>query len=194
MAFESQRVPEGEARRSRRRGYPSYEEALRLLRSYVSDEKTLKHSIACAETAFEMAETIHRRHPELPLDPEKVRVGGLLHDIGKARPGEHELNSVAILREEGIPELADIVLHSYPYEIFLCKGEERPEYLPRSLENKIVVYADFLRDQEAREVGMEERIAGIRARKRDETERMAALKLAEPRLLRLKDEIEALLS
>lgn len=172
-------------------GYP---EALALLKTYVGEGKTLSHSLAVAEVAYGMAKRIHAAHPELPVDPEKVRLGGVLHDIGKSRPGEHEVNSVEILREEGLPELADIVLHSYPYEIFLRRGEVHPEYLPTSLENKIVIYADYLRDQENRPVTMAERIAEIKERKKDQTERMAALTSAEPRLYRLRDEIEALLA
>ncbi len=172
----------------------TYERALFLLKKYIKDEKTLAHSIVCSRKAYEMAEKIHLNHPDLLVDPEKVRIGALLHDIGKSRPGEHEVNSVEILREEGLNDLADIVCHSYPYEIFLLKGQERPEYLPRSLENKIIIYADYLIDQEAKEVPMEQRIAEIKLRKKDQKERMAALALAEPRLFQLRDEIERLLS
>jgi hypothetical protein len=41
---------------------------------------------------------------------------------------------------------------------------------------------------------MEQRIAEIKLRKKDQKERMAALALAEPRLFQLRDEIERLLS
>jgi len=170
-----------------------YNQALSLLKKYIKDEKTQKHSIACSKTAYEIAKTIHDKRPNLPVDPEKVRIGGLLHDIGKARSGEHELNSVDILNEEGLPDISAIVLHSYPYEIFLLRGSKRPEYLPSSLENKIIVYADLVIDQEARRVTMEERLADIRSRKKDEKERMAALALAEPRLSALRDEVEGIL-
>lgn len=61
-----------------------------------------------------MALRIRKNHPEIPLDPEKVRIGALLHDIGKALPGEHEINSVEILKKEGYSRLAEIVCHSYP--------------------------------------------------------------------------------
>jgi len=172
----------------------SYEKALALLEKYIKDEKTLAHSIACSKKAYEMAEKIHANHPDLQVSPQKVRIGALLHDIGKSRPGEHEINSVEILREEGLSDLSDIVCHSYPYEIFLMKGQERPEYLPHSLENKIIIYADYLIDQEAKEVTMEQRIDEIKLRKKDQKDRMAALVLAEPRLFQLRDEIERLLS
>jgi len=171
----------------------TYEAALNLLRKYIHDEKTIHHSEVCAEEARELAEKMLRKHPELPVDPEKARIGGLLHDIGISRPGEHVVNSKEILLEEGLPEYADIVVHSYPYEIYLLRGEQKPEYLPTSLENKIIIYADFLRDPDGNLVTMEARIAEIKMRKKDQTQRMKALCRAEPRLLKLKEEIEALL-
>jgi putative nucleotidyltransferase with HDIG domain len=140
-----------------------------------------------------MALRIRKNHPEIPLDPEKVRIGALLHDIGKALPGEHEINSVEILKKEGYPQIAEIVCHSYPYEILLLRGIERPEYLPTSLENKIVIYADYLIDPDGNSTTMEERIQEIKTRKKDQLQRMKALTLAEPRLFRLRDELEALL-
>ncbi len=171
----------------------TYEAALELLRKYIRDEKTIHHSEVCAEEARGLAEKMLRKHPELSVDPEKARIGGLLHDIGKSRAGEHEVNSMEILLEEGLPEYANIVVHSYPYEIYLLRGERKPEYLPTSLENKIIIYADFLRDPDGNLVTMEDRIAEIKMRKKDQTQRMKALCLAEPRLLKLKAEIEALL-
>lgn len=175
------------------RPLPSYEDALELLRKYIPDEKTIYHSERCAELAFRMANRIRANHPDLEIDPEKVRIGALLHDIGKSKPGEHEINSVEILREEGYPELAEIVCHSYPYEILLLRGIEKPEYLPTSLENKIVIYTDYLIDPDGKLTTMEERIQEIKTRKKDQVQRMKALTLAEPRLYRLRDEIEGLL-
>ncbi|MCX7788576.1 MAG: HD domain-containing protein, partial [Spirochaetes bacterium] len=150
----------------------SYSEALELLRRYDLDAKTIYHSERCAEKAYELAFQIHSKHPDLPLDPEKVRIGALLHDIGKAQPGEHEINSVEILQKEGFPELAKIVCHSYPYEILVLKGSHRPEYLPSSLENKIVIYADYLIDPDGNPTTMEERIQEIKKRKKDQIDRM----------------------
>ena len=172
---------------------PSYSQALELLKKYVPDKKTIYHSERCAEVAYAMALRVRKNHPEIPLDPEKVRIGALLHDIGKALPGEHEINSVEILKKEGYPWLAEIVYHSYPYEILLLRGIERPEYLPTSLENKIVIYADYLIDPDGNSTTMEERIQEIKTRKKDQLQRMKALTLAEPRLFRLRDELEALL-
>ncbi|MCX7788382.1 MAG: hypothetical protein N2442_11895, partial [Spirochaetes bacterium] len=67
------------------------------------------------------------------------------------------------------------------------------EYLPSSLENKIVIYADYLIDPDGNPTTMEERIQEIKKRKKDQIDRMRALTLAEPRLYRLRDEVEGLL-
>ncbi|GEM_PF-727256 len=180
-------------RESPKRPILTYSEALALLRKYIPDEKTIYHSERCAEKAYELASRIRAKHPDLTLDPEKVRIGALLHDIGKSQPGEHEINSVEILKKEGLPELAELVCHSYPYEILLLRGIEKPEYLPTSLENKIVIYTDYLIDPDGNSTTMEERIREIKTRKKDQIQRMKALTLAEPRLYKLRDEVEGLL-
>lgn len=149
------------------------------------------HSMGVSNIAFEIAKKIKKKHPELNIHPHKVKIAWLLHDIGKARDGNHELNSAKILREEGLHEIADIIIHSFVYELFLLEWKEIKEYLPQTIENKIIVYADFLFHKE--EVTIHERIIEIKERKKHETKRIKALELAEKRLHQIAQEIQSLM-
>jgi putative nucleotidyltransferase with HDIG domain len=149
------------------------------------------HSLGVADIAFEIAKKIKRNHPHMDIHPHKLKIAGILHDIWKARDGHHELNSAKILREHWLHEIADIIIHSFVYELFLLEWEEKKEYLPHTIENKILVYADYLFHHT--KVGMQERIADILERKQWQTNRIKALKLAKNRLEAIEKEIQHLI-
>jgi putative nucleotidyltransferase with HDIG domain len=162
-------------------------EALVLLRKYLDSEGRIAHSILVADFAFALASRIHAAHPELEVDPAKVKIGALLHDIGRGRKGDHELNSVEILSSEGLPELAAIVMHGSIYEIMLLRGRDDPALLPQSIENKIVAYADARCKNEV--MTMQDRWAEIEERRKDETEKIASLRMAKERFFALEREL-----
>jgi hypothetical protein len=141
--------------------------------------------------AFRIAKKIKKKHPELDINPDKIKIAWLLHDIGKGRDGHHELNSAKILQEEWLHEIADIIIHGFVYELFLLEWKEKKEYLPKTIENKILVYADLLFHQE--EVTLHERIKEIRDRKKHETKKIKALEMAEIRIHQIAQEIENLM-
>jgi len=173
----------------------SYAEGLVLLKKYLKDDvKRIRHCEGVAKIAYDTAKKIKAKHPHLPIHPEKVQIAGLLHDIGYAREGgHHELHSVDILREEHLPEIAEIVLHSYVYELHLLEGIDDKKHLPMTLENKIVIFADLVCDHNHEIFAASERIAEIKERKKHETKRMLALEKAEARLLLIEAEILNLL-
>jgi len=171
-------------------------EALKLfhkhLPKHLEKSQWIKHhSIWVSNIAFEIAKKIKKKHPELNIYPHKVKIAWLLHDIGKARDGNHELNSAKILKEEWLHEIADIIIHSFVYELFLIEWEQKKEYLPKTIENKILVYADFLFHK--KKVTIHERIKEIKERKKHEAKRIKALELAESRLHQIAQEIENLM-
>jgi hypothetical protein len=149
------------------------------------------HVTWVSEIAFRIANKIKKKHPELDINPNKIRIAWLLHDIGKGRDGHHELNSAEILREEWLHEIADIIIHGFVYELFLLEWKDIKEYLPKTIENKIIIYADLLFHQE--EVTLHERIKEIKDRKKHETKKIKALELAEFRLHEMAKEIENLM-
>ncbi|MCF7917484.1 HD domain-containing protein [Candidatus Gracilibacteria bacterium] len=171
-----------------------YAQGLALLKKYISDEKRIRHSEGVAEIAFRTATKIKTKYPKQKVNPEKVRLAGLLHDIGYGIPtGHHEINSVEILQKEGMSDIADIVLHGYVYEIHLLEGIDEKAYLPTTLENKIVIFADLVCDHNQEITDIKERILEIQHRKKHDIDRVLALKMAEFRLLRIENEIYDLL-
>jgi uncharacterized protein len=83
------------------------EEALGLLKEYVTNEKMIIHSL-CSEAVMR---SLARR---LGRDEEKWALAGLLHDldveITNAEPTVHALKTAEILQEKGLdPEIVDAV-------------------------------------------------------------------------------------
>jgi putative nucleotidyltransferase with HDIG domain len=145
--------------------------ALELLRKYISDEGRISHSIGVAEFAFSLASKIHAEHPELAIDPVKVKTAALLHDIGRGRGGDHELAGVEILRNEGQSDLAAIIIHGSIYEITLLRGKPDTSLIPATIENKIVAYSDTrFKD---RPMSMKERWSEIEARRSKDLEKIS---------------------
>lgn len=169
----------------------SWHEALRLLRKYRLPEHRIQHSVAVATFAFDMARRIREHHPDLPVNPQKVKIAALLHDIGRGDKDDHELNSLAILRDEGFDELADIVSHGSIYEIMKLRGHDRPDLLPHSLENKIVAYADAR--VRLAPVSLRERVDDLISRHGDNTEKVESAKMAMGRFEEMEREIGELL-
>lgn len=84
------------------------EEALRLLRSYVKNDRMIAHSLASEAVLRALA-------LRLGTNPEKWGLAGLLHDldveITAADPRNHGPESYRILKGMGIdPEIADAIL------------------------------------------------------------------------------------
>jgi putative nucleotidyltransferase with HDIG domain len=167
------------------------QQAIALLRKHGLDESRIAHSQAVAELAFGLATGIHARNPSLDVNPEKVRVAALLHDIGRSIAGDHEVNSVDLLNIEGLADLAAIVMHGSLYEISVLRGKADPSLLPQSLENKIVAYADARCKDKV--VSLQERFNEILSRRAMEREKVASVTLAMPRYFALERELLGLL-
>lgn len=164
--------------------------ALELLKKYALSPQRIDHCIGVAEFAFDLAIRIHKNHPDLPIDPFKIKRAGLLHDIGRCQPGDHELNTLSILKQEGLNDIAAITIHGSIYEIMLLRGVDNPELLPKSIENKIVAYADSRFNY--RLVTQQERWKEIESRRKDETEKISSLRMSKKRFIEMEKEIESL--
>jgi len=86
------------------------------------------------------------------VDMETVRLGAILHDVGRSRAKrvvEHGIRSGEILREEGFPEGAARIGETHvgvgiTPEQAAVLGLPDGNYLPETLEERIVCYADNL--------------------------------------------------
>jgi uncharacterized protein len=104
------------------------------------------HCIAVAKTAVSIAERV-----PFPIDRDLVRLGGLFHDIGRARTHGigHAIAGVEIGRSMGFPEpLLRIIERHIGAGITAPEarrlGLPEKDYLPLTPEEKIVSYADNL--------------------------------------------------
>lgn len=128
-------------------------EAVALLKKYAKDKssfkKVLAHSKAVQEKALELAEKI----PDINED--YIRIGSLLHDIGRFECWEqdqekHGIKGAEILRKEKLPEFADIAERHLGAGISKQEIKEQglglplKDYIPVTKEQKVIAHADNL--------------------------------------------------
>ncbi len=120
----------------------------KLWEKYRLDENVRKHCIAVADLALKIAESVERRG--YTVDKEAVLLGALLHDIGRAithDPFMHFLKSAEILKSEGLDErIVKIAERHFSAGINAEEAKKlglpEKDYLPESIEEKIVSFAD----------------------------------------------------
>jgi len=110
-----------------------------LLAKYQLPEWQRRHVEIVRDVAREVADAYARRGGR--VDVERVTAAAWLHDIGRSPllagdPRDHAELSAIILSAEGLPELAEMARRHPVYTIL------DPERAPRTLEEKIVHYAD----------------------------------------------------
>ncbi len=128
---------------------PSREQALRILKEEHCSKKVIAHCEAVSKLAKETAETCRKKG--LSIDVEVVEIGGLLHDVGRSRTHSvnHALVGAEIAQAKGLPESIISIIKCHigggitPVEARRL-GWPRDDYVPRTLEQKIVSYADKL--------------------------------------------------
>jgi len=118
--------------------------AIDLLRKVNCPQNLIAHCIAVAELASEMAE-------RCGADGELVLIGALLHDIGYVRSHgiKHAVVGAEIARELGLDgRIIDIIERhigaGIPSDEAEAQGLPKKDYMPKTLEEKIVAHADNL--------------------------------------------------
>ncbi|WP_290623793.1 MULTISPECIES: TIGR00295 family protein [unclassified Archaeoglobus] len=125
-------------------------DVLELWDKYGLDEAVRRHCITVAKIALEIAEQIKRNGHN--VDTNAVLKGALLHDIGRATthdPFQHFIESAKILRREGVDErIVRIAERHFSAGLSAEEAEklglEPKDYIPQTLEEKIVSFADNL--------------------------------------------------
>ena len=130
------------------------EEAIELLKKHSNSEesfqKVLAHAKAVQKVAIRIAEKVKG------IDMYKIKIGSLLHDIGRfsCPPGKdtcrHGLIGGEILRKEGFDDLAPIAERHLGVGIRKedIIGQKLPlpgkDFVPETREEKIITHADNL--------------------------------------------------
>ena len=128
---------------------PSREQALKLLHESHCSAKVIKHCQAVTKLALEIAEAC--REKGLKVDLELVEIGALLHDVGRSKTHSvnHAVVGAEIAEAAGLPEsVVSIIKRHVGGGITDSEAEKlgwpKDVYVPATLEEKIVSYADKL--------------------------------------------------
>ncbi len=127
----------------------SSETALKLLSESGCSNRVIAHCKAVSALAVKFANSCKNRG--LEVDVELVEVGALLHDIGRSKTHNvnHVIIGVEIAKSLNLPEsIISIIEHHVGGGITADEaktlGWPVKDYLPITLEEKIVTYADKL--------------------------------------------------
>lgn len=128
---------------------PSEEEALEMLRKSGCSFNVIKHCITVAKLAVEIAKRCKAKNPK--VDVQLVKIGALLHDIGRSKTHsvDHVIIGAEIAKDLNLsPRIISIIERHVGGGITPEEAKElgwpSKSYMPKTLEEKIVSYADKL--------------------------------------------------
>lgn len=128
---------------------PSREQALKILRQTGCSPNVIRHCKAVAELATEIANACRKNG--LKVNLELVEIGALLHDIGRSQNHSvhHAVIGTEMAKSFGLPEPVISIIKRHVGGGIATKEAEKlgwPKdiYIPQTLEEKIVAYADKL--------------------------------------------------
>ena len=128
---------------------PTREQALQFLRESGCRENVVRHVEAVSELAVEMARSIRKRG--MSVDVDLVETGALLHDVGRSKTHSvhHAVAGAEIAKSLGLPESVVLIIQRHVGGGIAGRearelGWPRGVYIPQTLEEKIVCYADKL--------------------------------------------------
>jgi len=130
---------------------PDAQQALALHRKYGSNDRIVGHCQACARISKLLSERAAAQGH--PVDEQAVVAGALLHDIGRTQTQlvGHGYVGAGILEKEGVDSVVVEIVRRHvgagisPEEA-VALGFPPGDYIPRTLEQKIVCFADKLLD------------------------------------------------
>lgn len=130
---------------------PTRDQALGVWETFSLPEEKRQHSRCVADLSLWFARKYQRVGTE--VDTELLETAALLHDIDKAvkpEPGErHPDTGVRLLRDAGMAEVADVVLH-HPLHAILFS-----DIAPKTTEQKLLYLSDKMVKQEI--IGVDKR-------------------------------------
>jgi len=128
---------------------PTREQALKFLRETGCKDNVIRHAEAVSALAVEIAEACIKRGYD--VDVKLVEIGALLHDIGRARTHSvhHAVLGAEIARARGLPEPVLSIIKRHVGGGITARearklGWPKDVYVPLTLEEKVVSYADKL--------------------------------------------------
>lgn len=124
------------------------EKALRALHEAGCSEEVVRHCLTVERAALSIAEKILANGHKIDL--KLVSIGALLHDIGRARTHDirHGVEGGKILRKMGLRDFGRFAERHIGAGIPANEAKElglpARDFIPKTLEEKVVTYADKL--------------------------------------------------
>ena len=119
---------------------------IELLKRLGCSDRVIEHILAVKRVALRIAD-----ETTIPVDRELVRMGALLHDIGRARTHgiDHAVVGAEMAREMGVDERIVRIIERHigagiNADEARALGLPVKDYVPQTPEEKIVAYADNL--------------------------------------------------
>ena len=151
---------------------PSREQAIELLKDVGCEPKVINHCLAVTDFALQMANKLKVKG--LRIDLQLVEAGAILHDIGRSKTHgiDHSLVGAQIAQQKGLPlPIINIIKRHIGAGITDDEAAwlewPRDIYVPQTLEEKVVCYADKRIDHD-RVVPIEEEIKKLKSQGFDE--------------------------
>lgn len=142
---------------------PSRQAALKLLKQNGCPPRVIQHCRTVAKHATKIAKILEKKGCKVDLN--LVEIGALLHDIGRSRTHsvDHALIGAKIAEDSSLPEPVIRIIERHvgagiPADEAEKLGWPKRSYMPHTLEERIVNYADKLVEGTHR-VPMKETIA-----------------------------------
>ena len=125
---------------------PTQEQCLKLLTKSGCSDNVIAHCVAVKDLAVKIAKKAH-------ADATLVEIGALLHDIGRSKTHgiQHGVEGARIAQELGLPQSIILIIERHlgagiPKDEAEKLGLPSKDYMPQTLEEKIVTHADNLID------------------------------------------------
>ncbi|MCL2134634.1 MAG: HDIG domain-containing protein [Candidatus Bathyarchaeota archaeon] len=126
---------------------PHREQAIAILQKNKCSPEVIAHCQAVALLSLELAEKFKTKN--YPVDVELIEAGALLHDLGRAKTHsiDHAVEGMQLAQNENLPNAVICIIKRHVGAGITTKeAEERnwpkDNYIPQTLEEKIVCYAD----------------------------------------------------
>jgi uncharacterized protein (TIGR00295 family) len=131
---------------------PTPEECIKLLRNSGCSEEVIKHCKAVRDVAIRLAK---RADADIKL----VEAGALLHDIGRSKTHgiKHGVEGARIAKKLGLPDNIIRIIERHigaglPSNEAKKLGLSNRDFIPETLEEKIVCHADSLIENSRKQV------------------------------------------
>ncbi|MDV0446539.1 Ribonuclease Y [Methanosarcinaceae archaeon Ag5] len=125
----------------------SRDEAIQILKEEGCDDKVIEHCVTVADEAVRIAR--ENAAAGMDVDIELVEIGALLHDLGRAQSHDidHAVLGMELAKKHNLDERVISIIKKHVGAGLTCEeahmfGLPDDDYMPRTLEEKIVAHAD----------------------------------------------------